>query len=102
MFGGLRAYEGERPLNDLGSRRDQAVWAYLLLHPDDAFSRQRLAFLFWPDSSEAAARNRLRHALYVLRTALPEVPVPWLLSARETVQWNAAAPAWVDLYQFLD
>ncbi|MFN8532988.1 MAG: AAA family ATPase [Dehalococcoidia bacterium] len=99
LFGALRASDGDRPIADLGSPRDQALWAYLLLH-DDSHDRQRLSFLFWPDSSEAAARNRLRHAVYLLRRALPPSPVPWLIAGRETLRWNPTAPAWVDVWQF--
>ena len=34
--------------------------------------RQRLAFLLWPDSTEAQARTNLRKVLHTLRRALPD------------------------------
>lgn len=104
LFGELRAFDGDTPLADPGSARDQALWAYLILHADDAQRRSRLAFQFWPDSTEAAARNRLRHALYVIRRALPNVQDEndWLLTGQDTVRWNPAAPASIDVIQFRD
>lgn len=102
LFGELRAFDGERPIADLGSTRDQALWAYLILNSGDAQRRSRLAFQFWPDSTESAARNRLRHALYVLRRALPPVQpeLDWLLTGQDTVRWNPGAPATIDVVQF--
>jgi len=47
--------------------------AFLLLNRDAAQPRQRLAFLLWPDSTEAQARTNLRHVLHNLRRALPEL-----------------------------
>ena len=35
-------------------------------------ARQSLAFLLWPDSTEAQARTNLRHVLHNLRRALPD------------------------------
>jgi DNA-binding SARP family transcriptional activator len=102
LFGRLRAFDGDQPLTSLGSARDQAAWAYLLLNRQQPHPRARLAFSFWPDGTEAAARNRLRHALYVLRRALPPPPpdCPWLLADNEFVQWNPAAPLWLDVAEF--
>ena len=49
-----------------------ALLAFLLLHRDTPQSRQRLAFLFWPDSNEARTHNNLRQSIHRLRQALPE------------------------------
>ena len=53
--------------------RLQSLLAYLVMHRDSPQARQHLAFLFWPDASEAQARANLRKALYELRqvTARP-------------------------------
>jgi DNA-binding SARP family transcriptional activator len=47
--------------------------AYLLLHRESAHSRQRLAFLLWPDSAESQARANLRKLLFDLHRLLSEM-----------------------------
>ena len=44
------------------SSRLQSLLAYLLLHRDAPQPRQHIAYLFWPDSSEAQAQSNLRNA----------------------------------------
>lgn len=102
LFGTLRLAAGEEPIPTPGSSRDQAMWAYLLLNRDHPHPRARLAYTFWPDSTDAAARNRLRHALYVIRRALPPAAdaTPWFIAEGDSVQWNPAAPAWLDVDAF--
>src|SRR4051794_20163951 len=57
--------------------RLQSLLAYLLLHRHARQTRQHLAFLFWPDSTEAQARANLRKALYDLRQLIPELAYYW-------------------------
>src|SRR3990172_5724725 len=57
-------------LIDLASRPAQSLFAYLALNPNLPHRRERLAGLLWPDTSDANARNSLRHALWTLRRAL--------------------------------
>jgi DNA-binding SARP family transcriptional activator len=54
-------------------RRSRLLLALLALDPDEVHSRQRIAFRFWPDSSEDQARTNLRNALHHLRRAGSEV-----------------------------
>jgi len=54
----------------ISSRIPQSIFAYLLLHPNRAHRREKLAGLFWADSSESNARSNLRHALWLIRKAL--------------------------------
>jgi DNA-binding SARP family transcriptional activator len=79
LLGSLEVRSGETVLEPLESARAEALLAYLLLHRDAPQSRQRLAFLFWPDSTEAQARTNLRHVLHVLRRSLPDADrfLPW-------------------------
>jgi DNA-binding SARP family transcriptional activator len=71
LFGALDLRYGDRRLSPLPSARAETLLAYLLLHRDAPQSRQHLAFILWPDSSEAQARTNLRHVLHDLRRALP-------------------------------
>ena len=56
----------------MASPRAQSLLAYLALHRDTPQSRGRVAFLVWPDSSEAQARNNLRQLLHQLRVSWPD------------------------------
>jgi hypothetical protein len=92
---------GEVTMAPLGSTRAESLLAYLLLHREAAQPRQRLAFLLWPDSSEAQARTNLRHLLHTLRRALPE-PDRFLEVTPRTLRWRADAPCWLDVAAFED
>lgn len=79
--------------------RLQSLLAYLLIHRDAAQSRQHLAFLFWPDSSEAQAHTNLRNLLHLLRHALPNAD-QFLRSDAMTLQWISSAPYALDVDEF--
>jgi DNA-binding SARP family transcriptional activator len=99
LFGAFQLrYDGEA-ISGLHQARLQSLLAYLLLHRQAPQTRQCLAFLLWPDSSEAQAYSNLRKALSVLRSALPQAERFLQVDAR-TVQWHAAAPCTLDVAQF--
>ena len=50
----------DRPVTGVNTPRLQSLLAYLVLHREAPQARRYLAFLFWPDSSEAQARTNLR------------------------------------------
>jgi DNA-binding SARP family transcriptional activator len=52
------------------SSRASALLAYLTLHAGFSQTRQRIASLFWPDSTDAQALTNLRRELHNLRQAL--------------------------------
>ena len=79
---------GETPLAPLESARAVSLLGYLLVHRGAAQPRQRLAFLLWPDSTEAQARTNLRHVLHTLRRALPEAD-RFLEVTPSTLRWRA-------------
>jgi DNA-binding SARP family transcriptional activator len=79
--------------------RQQALLAYLLLHRDAPQSRQRIAFLFWPDTSEAQAQTNLRQLLHHLRRAWPASDDYMLVEPR-AIAWKAAIPYHVDIAAF--
>ncbi len=69
------------------------LWAYLLLNGRRPIPRDHLAYTLWPDTTEPNARANLRRHLHLLRKYLPDAPpnLPWVLSTRQTVQWNPDA-----------
>ena len=56
------------------SSRTVALVAYLALHAGAPQTRQRIAGLFWPDSTDAQALTNLRRELHHLRRALGDEP----------------------------
>ena len=79
--------------------RLQSLVAYLLLHAEAGLSRSHVAFVFWPDLTEAAARNNLRQTLHQLRQALPQLD-NFLRTDTETLHWSNAGGCEVDVHQF--
>jgi len=53
--------------------RVAALLGYLALHPHRAQTRDKLAALFWEESSDEKARSSLRQVLSTLRGAAPEL-----------------------------
>ena len=89
----------DRQLGPIESARGRSLLASVLLHPDVAQSRQHLAFLLWPDSSEAQARTNLRNVLHTLRRA--DAGVDRILEVTpRTVQRRHDVPCWVDVAEF--
>ena len=52
------------------TRNAQSLLAFLALHLGNAFRREKLAGLLWPERPEAAARSNLAHVLANLRHAI--------------------------------
>lgn len=69
LLGGFSIKAGQKSLV-LSSRAAQSLFAYLVLNAGTSFRREKLAGMLWPDSTEAAARDYLRHALWRVRKVL--------------------------------
>lgn len=73
LFQTLSVRTADGQILDLGSPTTKSLFAYLALHQGQILDRRRLAFLFWPRSTEAAARRNLRQYLHRIRRALEPV-----------------------------
>ncbi len=91
-------YDGA-PVTTINTQRLQSLVAYLLLHRSSPVPRQRLAFLLWPDSSEAQARTNLRNLLHVLNKALPDAE-RFLTTDGQTLQWRPETDYTLDVADF--
>jgi DNA-binding SARP family transcriptional activator len=100
-LGGLCIKDNGMPVTGVDTPRLQALLAYLLLHMDAPQSRAHLAFLFWPDTSEAQARTNLRNLLHFLRKSLA-VAETYLETTVQTLQWKSDPPFILDTAQFED
>ncbi len=101
LLGDFRLMYGDMPVAGINQTRLQSLLAYLVLHRGAPQARHHLAFLFWPDSTEAQARTNLRKALLRLRRALPDADRFWLVGGT-TLQWRPDAPFWLDVADFED
>jgi predicted ATPase/DNA-binding SARP family transcriptional activator len=88
-----------RSLPPLNADRPQTLLAYLLLHRHAPQSRRHLAFLLWPDSTEAQALSNLRYLLHTLRQALPDAD-SYLAIDKLTIQWRPQLPYRLDVAEF--
>jgi DNA-binding SARP family transcriptional activator/tetratricopeptide (TPR) repeat protein len=98
LLGTFALRNAEGILHNL-SERQQSLLAYLLLHGAEAQSRQQLAFLFWPESSDKQAKTNLRQLLYHLRQSWPDFD-HYLDSSARTLQWRDDATYVLDVHHF--
>lgn len=99
LLGQFRLRLGLAELDSLQSPKQQALLAYLLLHRHTPQARQKVAFLFWPDSQERQARANLRKLLHQLRKALPFAD-EFIHADRQVVRWRPDAPYTLDVAEF--
>ena len=88
LLGGFRLSSKGAPVTVLNTSRMQALLAYLLLNAGATVSRQQLAFLFWPDSSEPQARTNLRQLLHHFKSTWPAAE-DYVESDAQIVRWRA-------------
>jgi DNA-binding SARP family transcriptional activator/predicted ATPase len=99
MLGGLRLSYRDRAVMAVNTNRLQALFAYLALHTGVLQSREHLAFLFWPDSTEAQARTNLRQLLHHLRSALPDGG-EFITADSQNILWRHNADFAIDVVDF--
>jgi DNA-binding SARP family transcriptional activator len=83
----------------LRAPRLQALLAYLLLHRGAPQPRQRIAFLFWPETSDRQAQTNLRQLLHTFRQRIPHVDA-CLQVDEHTLTWRSSAPCTLDVAEF--
>jgi predicted ATPase/DNA-binding SARP family transcriptional activator len=99
LLGEFRIWTDTGPVEGINSPRAQAFLAYLLLHRNAPQSRQALAFLLYPDSTEKQARTNLRHLIHLLRQALPAAD-EFVLADGQFLQWRVETPFMLDVLDF--
>ena len=90
------------PITGFTSDKVRALLAFLATEADQPHRRDKLAGLLWPESPQITARTNLRRALSDLRKAIGDHQAnpPYLLITRQTIQFNSASAAWVDVAVF--
>jgi DNA-binding SARP family transcriptional activator/predicted ATPase len=99
LLGDFSLIYADQQVTSLNTMRLQSLLAYLVLHSDAPQQRQHLAFLFWPDTTEAQARNNLRQLLHQLRQVFPAVE-NFLSADTHTLYWHPLTPCRLDVAEF--
>ncbi len=78
------------------------LFAFLVTYRHRPHSRSVLAAMFWPDIPESKAHHNLSNHLWRLRQLLePSAGHPmYFLDDRQTLQFDPAAPFWLDVAEF--
>ena len=107
LLGQFQVTLAGQPVNTFANDKARSLLAYLAVESERAHSRSSLAALLWPEYSDASARTNLRQALHQLRDAIGDtlaVPgaavTPFLLTSRQAIQFNRAAPFHLDVATF--
>jgi DNA-binding SARP family transcriptional activator/tetratricopeptide (TPR) repeat protein len=101
LFGRASVSVGGVPVKFAKRQATLAMLALVLLERGQPISRDVLAFKLFPEADEATALAELRRYLYLANKALPECErEPWLVVDADSVRWNAASDAFVDVVAF--
>jgi DNA-binding SARP family transcriptional activator len=95
---GEQLVEGPTATNLVHFSRSIALLGFLAAHADAPQPRQRLAGMFWPDSTEQQARTNLRRELHHLRALLGDEPA--LVVEPATLMWRESPTCRVDVCVF--
>ncbi|HFQ94493.1 MAG TPA: tetratricopeptide repeat protein [Anaerolineae bacterium] len=91
LLGAIEIELAGEPVTGLGTRKAEALLAYLVSHKRP-FSREQLADLLWDDRPQKQALANLRSLLSGMRRKIK----PWLIVTRQTVAFNHDSPYWLD------
>lgn len=99
LFGDFNLTYNDKPLKGLSAGQFQSLLSYLLLNRHAPQLRQKLAFLYWSDLSDAEGLTNLRRKLYRLRKILPNADC-FIQIDSKTIRWQPDAPFWLDVAEF--
>src|SRR5215212_1521583 len=98
LFGRLQLCYDHQPLTTI-TKRGQALLAYLLIHRQQAHTREEIAFLLWPETSDKQARTNLRTELTRLRRTFVGLDC-YLQDEHGILQWRHNALFTLDVMAF--
>jgi len=101
LFGSPTITGDDIPLS-IVYQKAQALFYFLISHRQP-HSREKLATLFWGETSERQAKASLRNTLYELRRDLSSGSRPaqeYILAESNTLCFNSEAPYWLDVEEF--
>ncbi len=99
LLGQFKARIGSQELIGFPTEKVRGLLSFLALEAEHVHSREILAGLFWPEQTNAAARNNVRKSLHRLRTLLdgcePGLSDRHFIVSRDHIQLDRSA-IWVD------
>src|SRR5215475_12091458 len=95
---GEQAITGDTTGDRASSSRAVVLVAFLALHAGSAQTRQRIAGLFWPESTDAQALTNLRRELHHLRQVMGDEPS--LVVTSRDLCWRDTTTCRVDVRTF--
>jgi DNA-binding SARP family transcriptional activator len=104
LLGPFQVALDKAPVSGFEYNKVRALLAYLAVEARQAHHREVLAELLWPERLSETARANLRKTLSTLRQVIGDENQarPFLLTTRETVQFNLASDHTLDVAQFVD
>jgi DNA-binding SARP family transcriptional activator len=102
LLGGFGVALDKETVTGFVSNKVRALLAYLAIESGRAHSREKLAFLLWPDMPDRKARNNLRYALSNLRKTIGDIstPLPFLRISWQTIELDVKRDIEVDVLTF--
>ncbi|USG64371.1 AAA family ATPase [Brevibacillus ruminantium] len=100
LFGSLKvSFDDVEVTTVISAGKVRLLLAYLVLNLDMPQSRRKLAFDFWPDSTDKQALSNLRKLLHDLRECLPQLD-QYLHVTPAYIQWKQEQPIYSDVRAF--
>ncbi len=104
LLGPLQVSLDGQAVGSFAYNKARALLAYLAVESDQLHQRDAIVGLLWPDMPDAAARTNLRQVLTSLRDTIGvgDPAAPFLLTTRDTLQFNPASDYTLDVTRFID
>ncbi len=99
LLGIFRLRYDSEAITPLTSARLQSLFAFIILHRESPISRQQLAAIIWPESSETQARTNLRNLIHQLRHAIPFID-DFIRFELNSLEWRNESPYSLDVEVF--
>lgn len=96
LFGGLRISQNEQALT-IPRLRERTLFAYLLLHPTTAHSREKLIELLWPDTDSTRSGRNFATVLYRLQQ---QIGKSWIVVEGNSLRLTTTPTMTVDVWTF--
>jgi predicted ATPase/DNA-binding SARP family transcriptional activator len=102
LLGQANALSAGVPLKFAKRTTTLAMLCLLVLRRGQPVTRAFLAYTLFPDCEEEQALTELRRYLYLAGKTLPSPRngEPWLVVDAETIRWNEASAAFIDVVEF--
>lgn len=100
LLGSLKiTLDGDNVTNHIPGGKAKLLLAYLILSSEAPQIRKRIAFDFWPDSTDKQALSNLRKLLHDLLGNVPQLG-RYLTVTPMDIQWNPELPHGSDVREF--